>query len=187
MLFFISLAPVSFAEYITFKFVKTLVIGRHAKSDWSVDAGDFDRPLNKRGKKDAPLIGNLLDKYQYVPELIVSSPAKRAKATAKLLAKELDYHDEPELDYGLYTEGVEFLLEKIRLLDNDLHSVMFIGHNPIMEDTVQSLLQMRSGVVLPTCGLVCMDIHVSDWKEVSAEKTQLRWFLIPRMIKALLR
>lgn len=164
--------------------MKTIVIGRHAKSDWSQNLPDFDRPLNKRGKADAPRMGKLLAQYNFQPDLIVSSSANRAQTTASFIARELGYSEKIQLDRGIYDNGPGYVLSVIQELPDDKNTVMLFGHNPTQEGAVRNLLDMRAGIIMPTCALVCIDLPVSSWKYIQPGQGQLRWFLIPRMIPA---
>ena len=112
--------------------MKTLFLVRHAKSSRDEPAlQDKDRPLNDRGKRDAPKTGVRLAKRDVKPDLILSSPATRAFKTAKIIAKELDYNlKDIVLDERLYAVGVDDLLDVVRGLGDKLERVMVVGHNP---------------------------------------------------------
>ena len=100
--------------------MKTIILVRHAKSSWK-DPGlnDFDRPLNKRGKKNAPLMGQKLKERQVMPDLVLSSPAKRARKTATAIAKAVGYPKKRIVfDDNMYHGGARYLFEMIKNLDD---------------------------------------------------------------------
>src|SRR5450631_3680242 len=114
--------------------MKTLILVRHAKSSWE-DAAlpDKERPLNERGKRDAPDMGKRLAKRDVKPELILSSPARRAFATAKIIAKSLGYKlKNIVVDDRLYPGAADEILNSIHRLDKQLDRVMIVGHNPAL-------------------------------------------------------
>lgn len=163
--------------------MKTLVLARHAKSDWNMGLPDFDRPLNSRGQADAPRMGKLLRSYQFEPDLIVSSPANRAQTTAKLVAEQLGYQGSIQLEEGIYGSGYGSVLSIIQDLPDNSETAMLFGHNPTTENLVSYLLQMRAGIVVPTCGMICLDLNIQSWSQLNPVLIQLRWFLIPKLIK----
>lgn len=148
--------------------MKTLLILRHAKSSWA-DArlADHDRPLNKRGKRDAPRMGQLLHDEDLVPDLIVSSTAKRARATAAAVAEAADYDGEVRLDPSLYHGEPEDYYEVLRTLEDDLQRVMVVGHNPGMEALVEALTDQDEH--LPTAALAHVTLPIDRWREVDDE------------------
>jgi len=173
--------------------VKTALFLRHAKSDRS-DASqiDFDRPLAKRGFIDAPRVGTVLGRFQTVPHKIISSPALRAKQTAELVAKACGYKENIDWRDTFYSGGSEDLINALRRLPDTVERAMLVGHNPIMEETVTTLLvgakiQEQANVIIqmPTAAVVCLDLDITDWAALQPGQAILRWFLIPRLIKAL--
>ena len=145
--------------------MKTLLILRHAKSSWKhVDVPDHDRPLKKRGKRDAPRMGRLLLELDLVPQLIISSTAKRARKTAKLLAEGCSYQGEIRLEHDLYHAGPMGYIQMLKALDDGYHRVLIIGHNPGLE----VLLEVLTGVSewLPTAALAQVQLPIITWSEV---------------------
>jgi phosphohistidine phosphatase len=109
---------------------KILLILRHAKSSWKEpNLQDHDRPLNKRGKRDAPRMGELLKELDLLPDLIISSTAKRAKDTAKAVVKSSEYKGRIELYPSLYGADFDAYLIVLRLVPDDFNKVLMIGHN----------------------------------------------------------
>ena len=163
--------------------MKTIVLARHAKSDWSMGLPDIERPLNNRGLEDAPRMGRLLKAYEFTPDLIVSSPANRAHTTAKLVADEIDYTDKIQIEKNIYASSYGQVYSIIQDLPDDKDTVMLFGHNPTTEDLIKFLLQMRASIVVPTCGMACIDFRIGSWTDVNPMMGQLRWFLIPKLVK----
>ena len=148
--------------------MKTLLILRHAKSSWKeASLDDYDRPLNKRGKRDAPQVGRLLRKEDLVPDLILSSSAKRARATAELVAEESGCENEVQLSRDLYAASPEAYLEALAGLEDGLERVMLVGHNPGLEE----LLEILTGSYepLPTAAFAQVQLPIQRWQELSEE------------------
>lgn len=120
---------------------RTLLILRHAKSDWSVDADDFDRPLKKRGKQSADQVGQWLAKQRIFPDYIVSSPAKRAFQTIKRVIKQAE--TDPSLirtNKKIYLAELSDLLEVLSEIPGRAEQVMLVGHNPGMDELLEYLV-----------------------------------------------
>src|SRR5690606_18552882 len=132
--------------------MKTLLILRHAKSSWANSAmADHDRPLNERGKRDAPRMGRLLKEYDLVPETIITSSAERALNTAELAALSSSYENEIAVTRTIYHAEPEDYIAYLQELPDDLVRVIVVGHNPGMEELVQELTGQY--VAMPTAGL----------------------------------
>jgi phosphohistidine phosphatase len=115
--------------------MKSVLILRHAKSSWThPELNDHDRPLNKRGKRNAPLIGELLKNEHLIPELIISSNAKRADSTAKIVAKAAGYKGEIALNQSLYAARPAEYIDVLRDMSNEYARVLMVGHNPGLEE-----------------------------------------------------
>lgn len=162
--------------------MKQLILLRHAKSSWNDPAlADFERPLNKRGRQNAPLIGRRLADRQCFPQRIISSPARRAGKTARLIAEELDY-DKHCIDYEphIYEADAMDLLDLVHSLDDALSEVMLVGHNPGLTD-LANLLSVDVIVNLVTCGVVCMTFPVKSWQEINFHSGTVRFCDQPDM------
>lgn len=149
---------------------KTLLLLRHAKSSWKVPSfADHDRPLSKRGANAAPEVGRFLVKQGVLPELILSSTATRARATAELVAEECAFRGPLVTNERLYLATPDLLLEEIGALDDALTVVMLVGHNPGLEE----LLEILGGSAerMPTATLAVCELAVDHWREVR-RKTQ---------------
>lgn len=134
--------------------MKTLYLIRHAKSDWSDGTlSDFDRPLNKRGEKNAPLMGKVLSSRGVRPDLILSSPALRARTTAAILAENVGYSAERIVYEGdLYLAEAETIAEVLRNLPSPVQTVFLIGHNPGLTLFAEYITGRAIGNI-PTCGI----------------------------------
>ena len=163
--------------------MKTVWILRHAKSDWADESlVDFDRPLNKRGKADAPRVGRWIAEQGPVPERIAASPARRARATAELVAKACGYPPgKIEWREEFYPGDPAACLRYLRDLPEETTHVLLVGHNPGMESLV-SLLSGGTGVRLPTAGLAMLQAEVEGWREVGPGKLALTGLICPKML-----
>lgn len=148
--------------------MKTLLILRHAKSSWS-DAGlpDHDRPLNERGKRDAPRMGQLLREEQLVPDRIVSSTAKRARKTAAKVAKASGYQGEISLHDELYHGDIPAALNILRQLPVDAKRALLVGHNPDLEHLLELFTSQYAE--MPTAALAQVEIAIDGWSELADE------------------
>jgi len=145
--------------------MKTLLILRHAKSSWKdEERPDHDRPLNKRGKRDAPRIGKLLAELQLVPQLIISSTAKRARKTASKVAKKCAYEGVIELTGELYLAPPSQYLEVLRAIPDHIDRAMVVGHNPGAAELLIQLTGTESH--LPTAALAQVELDIDTWRRL---------------------
>lgn len=165
--------------------MKTLYLMRHAKSSWNFDElSDQERPLNDRGRDDAPRIGQALAKRRIALDLLVSSPAVRALSTAVLVARELKYpHANIKVEPGIYQADLEALLAIIRALPDGAPAVLLTGHNPTMTDVANYLLP-SSGLTheMPTAAVVCLRFQTDHWAEVGPANAEFYFYDYPRNI-----
>lgn len=170
-------------SFISFA-MKKLYMVRHAKSSWEHPGlSDFDRPLNDRGKQDAPKMGERLKERGIHLNLMLSSPARRAMSTCKRIADSIGYRRENiRTDRNLYHTGEDEILEIIRRLDNDVDAVMIFGHNPGMTDFVNALNRNQEPYIpnVPTCGIVAFQFNISDWNVVSFGTGEFLFFDSPK-------
>lgn len=161
--------------------MKTLFLNRHAKSSWaSRETPDFERPLSERGESDAPMMGKRLAEKEENIELIISSPAKRALTTAKIIAAEIGYsiNDIKEIE-SIYESSVKNLLGIVNTLPDSFNRVMLFGHNPGFTDFADYLT--GSGIMnIPTCGICKIVFETDHWKEISAHTGTLSYFDFPK-------
>lgn len=165
--------------------MKILDILRHAKSSWdNPTISDFERPLNKRGKNDAPMMGDIFKKLKINPDLIISSPAKRAITTAKLVSEKIDYSKKKIIeDEKIYNDGTTYLFKLINGLDNKISRVLLVGHNPDFTELVNRLSSGFNLGNMPTCGLVSIKFVVDDWQAVVAGSGNVITFEYPKKYK----
>lgn len=159
--------------------MKTLFVLRHAKSSWDFPhLSDFERPLNKRGEKAAPLMGKVMREREFVPEIILSSPAMRAKTTANLVKESAECSAEIILNRSIYESGTNNLLYIISEISDAYESVMIVGHNP----TFEGIVQILSGEYqrMPTAALAIIDLNIESWSDTKPNCGNLREVLIPK-------
>ena len=150
--------------------MKTLFLIRHAKSSWDDRTlSDKDRPLNDRGRRDAPKMGERLAKRRVKPDLILSSPATRALTTAEIIAKKLDYDGRNiVVNDRLYAVEADKLLDVIRQLDDRAERVMLIGHNPELTELAHRLASKITH--LPTCAVAEFAFDSKSWTRIGKDK-----------------
>lgn len=145
--------------------MKTLLLLRHAKSSWKHDdIPDHDRPLKKRGKRDAPRMGRLLLEEELVPQLIISSTAKRARRTARYVADACGYGGEVILERGLYQAGPMGHIRILQEIEDTYQRVMLVGHNPGLEVLLEVLTGQSEW--LPTAALAHVQLPIAQWADV---------------------
>lgn len=144
--------------------MKRILILRHAKSSWAdTDLADFDRPLNQRGRRDAPLMAARLRGYNAAPDLILCSTAQRAQETAELFCASLGFPAEAlRLLDELYLASAPQLLAAVREYSDTAASVMLIAHNPGLTDLLNQAGDQGIDN-LPTCGLAAIDLDINEW------------------------
>lgn len=164
--------------------MKTLTLVRHAKSSWkNTNLSDRKRPLNRRGERDAPVMGKRIAENGIRPSLIISSPATRAWTTAKIIATEIAYPKEfLQREDELYLASLNDILDVIAAQDNGFNHLMVVGHNPGLTDMVNFL---APGLThnLPTAGVVSVQIDQDDWNLHQRPKTELLIHDYPKRVK----
>jgi phosphohistidine phosphatase len=161
--------------------MKTLTLVRHAKSSWKdTSLSDRDRPLNKRGKRDAPEMGRRIAAAGIRPSLIISSPAVRAWTTARIIADAIGYPREfLQRDKTLYLASVDGILDVIVAQDNGFNSLMLVGHNPGFTDFANYLVPGLTNNI-PTAGIVCVELDTDDWSLYEKPGVQLVLYDFPK-------
>lgn len=146
--------------------MKRLYLVRHAKSSWkNPELDDFDRPLNKRGKRDAPLMGQRLREANVRPDLIISSPAKRARKTAKIIAAQIEYPGKKiQWTESLYAAGTLTLLQILHKIEDSVEQLMLVGHNPGLT-LLAELLTSEAVDNIPTSGAFALDLDIESWSQ----------------------
>ena len=144
--------------------MRTVLLLRHAKSSWKhPDLSDHDGPLNNRGKRDAQWMGRLLKKENIIPDIIISSTARRARATGEAVAKASGYKVDITFNRSLYASGPQTYIDSMHDLSDDYVRVLIIGHNPGLEE----LVEMLTGEIhlMPTCSLAYVKLRIGKWIE----------------------
>jgi phosphohistidine phosphatase len=168
--------------------MKTLYLVRHAKSNWdNTELSDFDRPLNDRGKKDAPRMGKRLREKKVTPNIMLSSPAERALTTCKEIANVLDFpKGKIKTDKRLYHADEDQILKVLSELKDAARDseevVMIFGHNPGLTEFANSLLN-ESLMNIPTCGVVHATLNIEHWRDIHFGCGQMLNFDFPKKIK----
>ncbi len=150
--------------------MKTLLLLRHAKSSWKDESlPDHERPLNKRGKREAPEVGQHLLEHKWLPDLILCSTAVRARQTVEALVKTSGYTGEIQFRDELYANGPDPFFQTLAALPDKVRSVMVVAHNPDLEQALAMLTGSYQS--LPTAGLARLELPVDSWQafKVSGE------------------
>jgi len=163
--------------------MKNLYFIRHAKSDWRDESkSDFERGLNKRGQKAIFTMADALKERKVMPDLILCSSAKRAKLTAKGLAKEIDYHGEIKYIDALYMAEPLDVISIINEIKDKYDYVFIVGHNPETTELTDLMLDDYIDNV-PTLGIVALELPIKHWKKFKPEKVKLNFFIYPKMYR----
>ena len=149
--------------------MKIVLLMRHAKSSWK-DPGlaDHDRPLNKRGKRDAPRMGDLLNAEDLIPDAIYCSTARRAKSTVDGLLKNCNFVGEVNYTESLYHGGPDDFFEIISNLPDEIQTVMLVGHNPDMEYFLDLTCDVQEHI--PTASIAVIEFPLDNWAEITHEE-----------------
>lgn len=161
--------------------MKTLLLFRHAKSSWDdPELKDFERPLSDRGIRDVPVMASRFTGCHPGLDCIISSPAVRAKTTARLFAKQIGFpRDEIISNPELYFAGTNMFLKAASLVDETCGSAMLVGHNPAITDFVNSMAAADIDNI-PTCGLVELSLPIENWSDVQLGAATLVNFDYPK-------
>lgn len=160
--------------------MKTLFILRHAKSSWDNNAlSDFERPLNERGLRHAPLMGEVMRKNNFSPDLILSSPARRAKETAALVKQAAGIESEIRFDERIYEATSARLLET--LAEQTGESILLVGHNPGLEELLKFLT--GESPPMPTAALAVVDLQMENWNQINSAPGDLRVLIRPQEVQ----
>ena len=161
--------------------MKTIYLVRHAKSSWKYpDLDDFERPLNKRGRKNAPFMGTILNKLKVAPDIILSSPANRASMTARIIADKIGYPLEKILySENIYDFNANALIDVIKQLDNVVHKAMLVGHNPALTE-LSNYIGDEVISNIPTAGIFCAELDIPSWAKIGARCGKLAFFEFPK-------
>ena len=162
--------------------MKTLLLLRHGKSSHDDPAlKDFDRPLNERGVNDTKLIGKYALRKRVKPDLVLSSPATRARDTADLFIAAAAVKKTPAIDERIYEANVRRLLQVLSGLDDSTRTIVLVGHNPGFEDLCERLTGEACKV--PTESLTCIGLSIDKWSAPKGGKGKLKWRMTPKKLK----
>lgn len=161
--------------------MKTIYLVRHAKSSWKYPKlDDFERPLNKRGRKNAPFMGDVLKKRGVLPGLILSSPANRAAMTARMMAARIGY---PVVDIiyieSMYGASEQEMIKTIKQMDDEIDQLMLVGHNPGMTNLANAMGNDPVSNV-PTSAIYCVHLDISSWERIRDRCGKTKFFEYPK-------
>lgn len=162
--------------------MKTLYLIRHAKSSWKDAAtlSDAQRPLNERGKRDAPFMGKVLHQKRFMPDLWLSSPAVRALKTARIIAEQTGADkDRIVLRPEIYEASPYGILSIVQGLDDAAQSAVLFGHNPAFTEVVNWYADSPL-LNLPTCGIAAIEFPIQHWNQATYDNGRLLWVDIPK-------
>ena len=158
--------------------MKTLLLARHAKSSWDQPVDDIDRPLNQRGQLDVTRMANCMQQCGYLVHQIISSDARRALATAEEYARFLKPKYDLIINHDLYLASSSQIVNMVRDISPQCSTVMLVGHNPGMTDTLNDLSHENIDN-MPTCSVAVIQFEVSHWRDISAGQGDLLAFEHP--------
>lgn len=162
--------------------MKTLLLLRHGKSDWGADYGnDHERPLKRRGRKDAARVGRYLAAHGPLPDLCVTSTAVRARTTLQLAREAGGWEAPVEETVALYHAMPGDVLKVIARVDDGVGTLLLAGHEPTLSEAIGRLT--GGAVEMPTAALACLDLAVDAWAEVGWGDGTLRWLVLPETLK----
>ena len=155
-----------------------LILLRHGKSDWGAGTGDAERPLNRRGEESARAMGRMITLVGRVPDLVLSSPARRARSTAGLAAEAGSWQSPIVEDERLCPGSARQVIEVVREQAGEIHRVLVVGHEPTLSQTAALLLGGAS-LRMVTGAAACLE--VDGWEMLGPEAGTLLWMLTPRL------
>lgn len=160
-----------------------LLIMRHAKSDWGIGVGsDVERPLAPRGVKAAKRMGRFLAKIGATPDLVLSSPAVRARTTAELAKRSGRWNAPVEIESSFYGGSCAEVIDIIRSTGDSAGRVLVAGHEPTWSDLV-SVLTGGGAVSMPTAAVACIRLDGDAWSRCGPGCGELEWLVTPKVIK----
>lgn len=159
--------------------MKTLILLRHAKSSWKDSTKeDFDRPLNGRGLKAAPEVGKFMRRQGLQPDLLLSSPAERARRTTALIIESAKLTAALRYDERIYEASVARLLEIVSQIEESVNVVLMVGHNPGLEELLEHLTGESQH--MPTAALAQISLDIERWSKAREHSGHLDWLVKPK-------
>ncbi len=157
---------------------------RHSKAEKVPDKDDFDRQLTERGRHDAAIMGQLIGKYPLVPEVLISSSAKRALETAEIVAKACGYPHKLQLEDEFYLCQSLTILNGLTKLPAEINTAMVVFHNPTLEElTADMTADSKLNAELATSSLVYLQVYTRDWAKVKNVPSVMKWVLTPKILR----
>jgi len=169
--------------------MKILTLLRHGKSNWNAPyQADYDRPLKARGRRDARAMGEYLAELDLDPELIVSSPAERARQTAELFAEAAGCYEDIAWDEAIYGASSDELMAILRGLPDGVEHMLLVGHNPGFEQLASHLVGADPhgpalDVRMPTAAVAHLHLDIPSWGDVQFGCGRLQWLMTPKMLR----
>lgn len=161
--------------------MKTLILFRHGKSDWKADYDrDHERPLAKRGRKAAKIMGRYLSAIDAIPDSIISSTAVRTRQTLERAASAGDWQMNIRFTQNLYLASTDAALDEIRAEPDTTDKLLLVGHEPTFSNLTSRLIG-GGDIRFPTATMARIDLDIIRWKEVSDSDGQLIWLVPPRL------
>lgn len=166
--------------------MKELLLMRHAKSDWANEnISDHDRPINKRGQADAPMMGEFIKNQNLLPDVLFVSSAKRAQQTSQLWTQGSGFDGTTITRREFYLSSASQYINQIAEYTGEANRIMVIGHNPVMEQLTSVLIGKMDDVhiTFPTSCMVLLELPISSWDQLSPGLGILKWMMTPKMLK----
>ena len=156
--------------------MKKLLLLRHAKSSWEdTSLPDFERPLNERGLRAAPLIGKFMRERQLRPDLVICSPARRTRETIALVLEAAGIETKTRYDERIYEATASRLREIVSEIEDDHQEVLLVGHNPGFENLLERLTGQTER--MPTAALALVILNAENWSEAITKGGYLEWLV----------
>jgi phosphohistidine phosphatase len=163
--------------------MKTLLVMRHAKSDWGSPSGDdHERPLAARGVRAARRMGSFLADAGSIPQLVISSTAVRAQTTVELAVEAGGWECPIVTMAEFYASDPDRVLDVVRETEDDVERVLIAGHEPTWS-TMVSWLIGGGRVRMPTAAVACLDLKHGRWIDLAPATCELRWLITPKALK----
>ena len=164
--------------------MKSVILFRHGKSDWGANYNhDHDRPLSKRGVRDAKKMGKFLSKKVEVPDLVISSTALRTRDTIELAVKNGGWSTIIKYEKSIYGASLEKLLNILKEQDNKYQCICLVGHEPIFSSFIEKV-KGQSIIKFPTAAIGKVSFDIEKWNEINltSDQCELKWFFKPKEI-----
>lgn len=163
--------------------LRRLLLFRHAKSDWGTETGgDRERPLAPRGVEAARRVGRFLRALDLAPDIVLASPAVRARRTAEIALEAAGWALAVRIESGFYEGRGDSVLAVLRETASEVRTVLAVGHEPVWSELVSGLAG-GGRVRFPTAALACLGLEADGWEAIGWGGTELRWLVTPRLLE----